>query len=358
MNTTATAPATDWYTTEFVAIAATPYPSITHRMFHTVGHANASCPAIHGERIPATSLAAYAEANEHWDGEVEYLAPWPCSTCVSVKGTPATIGFTDPLPAFGAVTGSRIEVEDDPQAKADRDEAKAYAASYDGGFEFMLDMRLKARRGGTFTPKMVAAILRCKAADAARAARPATPATEADGNEDARRLNLVANAFAGSCRVCRGNVPAQAGKREKVEGRWTVLHSTTTECAARTAVTPVAPQAPAAPLPAVPNGKYAVTADAGHTSFYEVRTPESGKWAGYVFVDLLIGSPGDWRHQKVSRDQKPTILAKIAADPQEALARYGREFKQCGACDAPLSHDRSKKAGYGQTCAQKRGYAW
>ncbi len=356
--TTTTAPRTDWYSTEFAAIVATPYPSLDHPTFHTVGHANPTCPAIKGERIPAVSLAAYAEANEHWDGEVEYLAPWPCGTCVAVKGTPATIGFTDPAPVYGnGPAAPRAEVEVDPQAKADLAAAKAYLATYSGSFEFLVDM--KRRR--SFTPKMVAAILRCKAADEARASRPAappaTPATEADGNEDGRRLNLAPNAFAGQCRSCRGTVAANAGRREKVEGRWTVLHSTTTECAAATVPT-ATPQAPVAPLPVVPDGKYAVTADAGHTSFYEVRSPVEGKWAGYVFVDLLIGSPGDWRHQRVSRDQKPTILAKIAADPQESLARYGREFKQCGACDAPLSHDRSKKAGYGQTCAQKRGYAW
>lgn len=361
---TTTAPTvTDWYNTQFAAITATPHPSVDRPTYHTVGHVSEGCPALKGEVIVRrSSLAGLADANEYWDGEVEYLTPWPCPTCVSVRTTGATIAFEAPrnLPSPGATAAPRTAIEPDPQADAELAEAKAYATAYAGSFEFMLDMRLKARRGGTFTPNMVAAILRCKAADAARASRAATPATvpatEADGNEDGRRANLATNAFAGTCRSCRGEVAASAGRREKVDGRWTVLHSTTAECAAARPASPA--QAPATPLPDVPDGKYAVTADAGHTSFYQIRKPTEGKWAGYTFVDLLIGSPVDWRHQPVKGAQKATILAKIAADPREALARYGREFKQCGACDAPLSHDRSKKAGYGQRCAEKRGYAW
>lgn len=352
--TTTTAPATDWYRTTFAVITATPYPSLNRPTYHTVGHSAPACPARQGDALVTdSSLADLAEVNEHWDGEVEYLAPWPCGTCVAVKGAPASIGFTNPAPTYGDGPAAP-KVAADPQAEADEAAARAYLATYTGSFEFLVDMQ----RRRSFTPKMVAAILRCAARDQARPAAPAaTPATEADGNEDGRRLNLAPNAYAGQCRSCRGIVAANAGRREKVEGRWTVLHSTTTECATTT-VPAVAPQAPVAPLPSVPDGKYAVTADAGHSSFYQVRTPVAGKWAGFVFVDLLIGSPGDWRHQAVKGAQKATILAKIAVDPQEALARYGREFKQCGACDAPLSHDRSKKAGYGQTCADKRGYAW
>lgn len=351
-----TAPATiDWYTHEFAVITATPYPSITHPIHHTVGHSSGSCPAIKGHTLPHATLADFMEANEHFDGEVEYLAPWPCGTCVTVKGAPATVGFEAPMPAFGSGTGQRTEVTPDPDAKALLAEAKAYAATYDGGFEFMLDMRVKARRGGTFTPKMVAAILRCKAADAKRAAATVAPEVP-QASEDARRGALPANAFGGACRSCRGTVPAGAGKREKVEGRWTVLHATTAACIPAPGAP--APRVEAAPLPVVPEGKYAVPADAGHLSFYSVRTPTEGRWAGYTFLDLLIGSPGSWRQQRVAQDQRAAVMAKIAADPQAAAARYGHEFKTCGACDSPLSHERSRKAGYGQVCAAKRGWAW
>ncbi len=59
-----------------------------------------------------------------------------------------------------------------------------------------------------------------------------------------------------------------------------------------------------------------------------------------------------------SRSSAIASMAKIAADPQAAAARYGLEFKQCGMCGSPLSHERSRKAGYGHDCAAKHGWAW
>lgn len=348
--TTTTAPATDWYRTTFAVITATPYPSLHVPTFHTVGHSNPSCPAIKGESVVHQgSLGDWADANEGWDGEVEYMTPWPCGTCVAVKGAPASIGFTDPAPVYGnGPAAPRPEVEVDPQASADEAAARAYLATYTGSFEFLVDM--KRRR--SFTPKMVAAILRCAARDQARPAAPAaTPATEADGNEDGRRLNLAPNAFAGQCRSCRGTVAANAGRREKVEGRWTVLHSTTTECAAAT-VPAAAPQAPVVPLPDVPAGHYAVETEAGHLAFYEVDRPTEGRWAGRTFVSVLAS---DERHP-VRGAATAAVLAKIAADPRAAMLRYGQEIGRCGHCHRTLTQEDSRRRGIGPICAQGMGF--
>lgn len=344
---TTTAPtATDWYTTEFAAITATPYPSVDRPTYATTGHANPTCPAIKGTAIPAPSVAAFAEANEHWDGEVEYLTPWPCPTCVGVRSSGATIAFEAPRPAFGnGPAAPRPEVEVDPQAAADLAEARAYVAAYTGTFEFLVDM--KGRR--SLTPKMVAAILRCKARDRSQAPAPtATPAAP-QGDEDARRATLAPNAYAGSCRSCKGDVAANAGRREKADGRWTVLHSTTAECVVRPA--PQAPQAPAAPLPDVPAGHYAVETEEGHLAFYRVDRPTEGRWAGRTFVAVQASD----EYHPVRGNAAAPVLAKIAADPVAAMLRYGVEIGRCGHCHRTLTDETSRSLGIGPVCRAAMG---
>jgi hypothetical protein len=365
-TTTTPAPATDWYTTEFAAITATPYPSIDRPTYATTGHSTEACPAINGERIPATSLAAYAEANEYWDGEVEYLIPWPCGTCVSVKGTPTTIGFTDPVLTYGTGTGApRPEVQADPQAAADLAEATEYARTYAGAFPFMVDMREKARRHGTFSPKMVAAILRCKTADARRATPQAAPEAP-QGDEDARRAALAPNAYAGSCRACNGSVAPQAGRREKVEGRWTVLHATTAECAATPAAPVAAPaEAPGfdlRTLPAAARGALHVAVPdhtTGQIVFLKIAQRD-GKVVALQEVggheDLYLGTQWDG---KAYRGKRAAELAAVVADPQAAAIAYGLHFTRCGICGTQLTDTDpggSVERGIGPDCAARLGW--
>ena len=123
-------------------------------------------------------------------------------------------------PARTSGTGSATTAVVDPR----HEEALAYARSYAGSFGFMVDMRAKAQKSGaTLSPKMVDAILRCKARDAAWAAERQTKA----------------------------------------------------------AATPAATE-----VPDVPAGRYAVENEDGDLRFYKVDRPEEGRWAGYTFLSV------------------------------------------------------------------------
>lgn len=140
-------------------------------------------------------------------------------------------------------------------------EAIEFAKAYTGTFEFMVSMKAKAAKV-TFrpSPKMVDAILRCKARQTPVEAPVAVVAPVAhrytgmtwaevmeaneyfDGEPEvterhraaweaanaapvAPAVSLPSNRFGGSCTKCGGYVDAEAGHRQNVNGKWTVLHA-------------------------------------------------------------------------------------------------------------------------------------
>lgn len=114
----------------------------------------------------------------------------------------------------------------------------------------------------------------------------------------------------------------------------------------------------------IPNARYALVSPEGIWQFFEVRqgTPsKTGRgrdWTGHTFVDSLIGAPGDYAHYPIRKSDSrySTIVERIAADPMQALADFGKHAKHCGKCSSGLSNIRSLMAGYGETCAEKSGY--
>lgn len=150
---------------------------------------------------------------------------------------------------------------------------------------------------------------------------------------------LRSNRYAGQCTECNGRVAAEAGFIRKVDGSWVTAHKPG-ECPAA-----VAPPAH------VPDGRYAITAEAEHTSFYKVT---NGRKPGVVFVDLLIGggAGGQYDQQKVPFQQVSGILAKIAVDVEGAGKRYFEEAGACRRCGRALSKEKSRMDGYGSECVK------
>jgi len=116
--------------------------------------------------------------------------------------------------------------------------------------------------------------------------------------------------------------------------------------------------------PDVPAARYALTAPDGSLSFWQVDRPTKGKWAGYIFVKSLHGSPGDFRQGRVTRGEQTDILRRIAADafrdgdrsltgPEAAAVRFSRHFTVCAACLAPLTDEESRARGLGPICAKR-----
>ena len=102
----------------------------------------------------------------------------------------------------------------------------------------------------------------------------------------------------------------------------------------------------------IPEGRYAIESDGGEVAFYRVQHGK-GEWQGYAF--LLRQAGGDL-YPKKGQDAR-NVLRLIAQDPQAASLRYGQEIGSCGVCGRSLTDERSRAAGIGPVCAQKRGWA-
>lgn len=180
-------------------------------------------------------------------------------------------------------------------------EAKAYASTYSGTFQFMLDM--KARVNGPkkgygastrLTDGMVAAILRCKANDERKVERPE---------------------------------PKQTGRN----------------------------------LMDLPNGRTraCVENESGSLTFLlidVIKDPKS-KWNGWAFVKQQTGPDetriGSQRPGQTYVGQWAVLIDKVLADPMAAVVRYGNELGHCGVCGLPLTNEESREAGIGPVCRAK-----
>jgi hypothetical protein len=86
--------------------------------------------------------------------------------------------------------------------------------------------------------------------------------------------------------------------------------------------------------------------------FFQVRTPNKGKWNGYVFLSQVSGD----NHISVrDRNERDRIFAVIAIDPLEALKRFGQEIGQCGHCRKQLTDPESRAIGIGPVCRKDMG---
>ncbi|MDD5708838.1 MAG: DUF6011 domain-containing protein, partial [Kiritimatiellae bacterium] len=83
-------------------------------------------------------------------------------------------------------------------------------------------------------------------------------------------------------------------------------------------------------------------------------SPTEGKWAGYVFVEQQRGD--EFSAIKIP-DMRAGILRQIAANPKEAMLRYGQELGYCGHCGRVLTNDESREAGIGPICRARWAFA-
>lgn len=106
----------------------------------------------------------------------------------------------------------------------------------------------------------------------------------------------------------------------------------------------------------LPAGRYGIPTEEGalnKMAFYTVDRPSEGKWAGRVFVNLLLSD----NEHKMPLPQQKVIARKIAEyGAEKASAAYGHEFKHCGVCGRGLTNDESRERGIGPKCAAKAGW--
>lgn len=86
--------------------------------------------------------------------------------------------------------------------------------------------------------------------------------------------------------------------------------------------------------------------------FYQVRTPNKGKWNGFVFLSQVSG---DNKISVRDKNERNRIYTEIAKDPIEALKRFGKEIGQCGHCRKQLTDEVSRAFGIGPVCRKDMG---
>lgn len=97
----------------------------------------------------------------------------------------------------------------------------------------------------------------------------------------------------------------------------------------------------------VPDGYYAVMADAGHLAFYRVSTWKSGDRKVQV-------QASDELHPIKGRAAADGVLAKVRTDtPEVAGKRYADELGNCWRCGRTLTDDTSRALGIGPVCRNK-----
>lgn len=108
----------------------------------------------------------------------------------------------------------------------------------------------------------------------------------------------------------------------------------------------------------IPDGRYALGLknrpedEAVEWRFFQVRHGHSR-----IFLDLLFGAPGAYRHQQLYGVAANKILEEIRRiTPRQASIDFGLQSKTCGVCSSPLTNPDSLEYGIGPVCRNKRGW--
>lgn len=109
----------------------------------------------------------------------------------------------------------------------------------------------------------------------------------------------------------------------------------------------------ASEFPEITAGFYAAPSLTGNNDldFWKVDVPETGRWAGYVFVKRIIGGRDATRIPR--KTQGETLKAIRDAGPQKASERFGQELGLCGKCGRSLTDETSRQIGIGPVCRSR-----
>jgi Family of unknown function (DUF6011) len=104
----------------------------------------------------------------------------------------------------------------------------------------------------------------------------------------------------------------------------------------------------------IPCGRYALenapTNTENDISFWSVWVND----AGTVWRLKQVVGPN---LENVSQQAILPILRRIGDDPEAAMALYGHEIGQCGACNRRLTNELSRRLGIGPICRSMRGWS-
>ena len=102
----------------------------------------------------------------------------------------------------------------------------------------------------------------------------------------------------------------------------------------------------------LPDGRYGIKNVPGHkntVSFFRLRTPKDGDWAGYQFIDQIVGHGKRFPVKEADTRKKIRDLI-MEQGVVECLQLFGKEFEHCGRCGRELTDDTSRARGIGPDC--------
>ena len=112
----------------------------------------------------------------------------------------------------------------------------------------------------------------------------------------------------------------------------------------------------AAALDEIPHSKYAIpveeiqhllttTKPRGDLLFLETKS-----FKGRAYLRQLHGAPGDFTRTRIAMSDAVALLAVLATDPKGYAILFGKHYKCCGRCAAPLTDPESRRLFLGPTC--------
>lgn len=106
----------------------------------------------------------------------------------------------------------------------------------------------------------------------------------------------------------------------------------------------------------IPDGRYAVKNPKKVWVFFRIVTKEDRvNGLSYRVVQKVLGSPGNFRYDRVTKDEWLLAVDEIAKDPGLFSQMFGIQVGVCGVCGSPLTDPDSIRLGIGPICARKYG---
>lgn len=102
-----------------------------------------------------------------------------------------------------------------------------------------------------------------------------------------------------------------------------------------------------------PAAKYALPCDPADADSDIVFLEVVRRKNGGVFVNKLLGAPGDWHRAWLTPAQQLDWAKRITEDPTKHATTYCVKFTRCAACDSPLSNAQSIAEAMGPVCRKK-----
>lgn len=109
----------------------------------------------------------------------------------------------------------------------------------------------------------------------------------------------------------------------------------------------------------LPKTKFAIPAgliaSAVSESVDDLMFVEVKEYKGTTYLRRLYGSWGDFRRERLSRDDEKAVVGILGSDPLRFVKEFGQHHARCANCNAELTDEKSRQYFLGPDCRKKLG---